>query len=166
MAQFVVDVELRGVEALKQKDINNALRVALKAMVVRWRKRYLKKHFTKAGARLYGFKPRDGERNPLKKGSYSNKKLRLFSHVLPNVYTGELRRLSLHGVQKVKATVTSTRAKASAVLPRKANFRLHELKLVSGPERVDLERFLVTRLEKELNRRGASATASVGITAA
>lgn len=166
MTQFIVDVELRGVEALTQKEINDAFRAALRMMVVRWRRRYLKKHFTKSGAREYGFKPRGGQHNPLRPGSYSNRKLRLFSHVLPNVYKGELRRLSLHGVQTVKATVTSTRAKASAVLPRKANFRLHELKLVSQRERADLEQFLVARLEKELDRRGATATATAGITAA
>lgn len=166
MAQFIVTMDLRGVEALTQKDINDSLRHALKMMVLRWRRRYLKKHFTKAGAREYGFQPRGGQRNPQRKGTYSNRKLRLFRHVLPNVYTGELRRLALQGVHRVKVTVTATRAKGSAVLPRKANFRLHELKLVSPRETIDLEQFLVERLEHELNRRGATATASVGISMA
>jgi hypothetical protein len=165
MTLITIDMELRGAEALRQRDVNDALRRALEGMCLRWRRQYLPKHFTKGGAREYGYQPRQGERNPLKRGSYSNRKLRLFSHVLPNVYTGELRRLSLQGPQTVRATVTRTRARVRAVLPRKANFRLHELKIVSSRERAALEQFLVQRIEFELNRRGAAATAVISIRA-
>lgn len=164
MAQFIVDIELSGAERLARRQVNDVIRDALEAMILHWRRRYLPKHFTKAGAREYGYQPRGGERNPLVKGSYTNRKLRLFSHTLPNVYTGELRRQCLQGVQRVTAKVTSTRAHGHAVLPRKANFRLHELGLVSSAERAELAKFFVARVEFGLARAGATGgRAAAGI---
>jgi len=163
MTRIAVHVELKGYEALKQRELNDALRAALENMGVRWKRRYLPKHFTKAGAREYNYKPRQGELNPLRKGTYSNRKLRLFSHVLPNVYTGELRRLSLQGATKTTAKATSTRAHVRVHLPRKANFRLHELSIVSPAEQAELEKFLVADLERQFAKRGQSGTVSISL---
>lgn len=163
MSLVQVNITLTGVERLRKREINDALREAIEAMVLRWRRRYLPKHFTHGGARVYGFAARQGQFNPHRRGTYTNRKLRWFSHTLPNVYTGELRRLVTQGPQRVKATVTSTRARGRALLPRKANFRLHELEIVSASERQDLERFLVQMIELRLARRGAaSASAEAG----
>jgi hypothetical protein len=163
MSQIAVSVIYRGWEALTRSALNGVLREALRHMALRWKRRYLPKHFTKAGAKEYGYKPRQGELNPLKKGTYSNRKLRLFSHVLPNVYTGELRRLSLYGATNITAKATSTRAWARVRLPRKANFRLHELEIVSEREKVDLETFLAEDIERLVARHGHSGSASVTI---
>lgn len=163
MTRIAINVELKGFESLTRSDLNEAIRAALSNMGVRWKRRYLPQHFTKAGAKIYNYKPRNGQLNPLRKGTYTNRKLRLFSHTLPNVYTGELRRLSLHGATKVTAKSTSTRAHVRVHLPRKANFRLHELSAVTESEQAELELFLTEDLERQFARRGKSGTVSVGI---
>ncbi|REJ65832.1 MAG: hypothetical protein DWQ31_16600 [Planctomycetota bacterium] len=163
MTRIAVNVELKGFEALKQRDLNDAIRDALSNMGVRWKRRYLPLHFTKAGARKYNYKPRQGELNPLRRGTYTNRKLRLFSHTLPNVYTGELRRLSLQGQTKTTAKSTASRAHVRVHLPRKANFRLHELSIVSPDEQAELEKFLVEDLERQFTKRGQSGTVKVSL---
>lgn len=173
---FEIAFTLTGTERLKKSDVNRAVRDALHAMGLRHRRRNLARHFTKAGARKYGYQPRKGELNPWRRGTYSNRKLRLFGHVLPLVYTGELRRQTLYGVRDVRATATSTRQTVRIVLPRKANLRnphgpnmLEELRIVAPDELADLGKFLVEDLERRLSRAGApgaKASASIGQQAA
>lgn len=158
-----ITILYRGWEALKRSELNELLRQALTHMALRWKRRFLPKHFTKAGAREYQYKPRRGELDPRKKGTYSNRKLRLFGHVLPNVYTGELRRLSLYGATDIVAKATSTRAWARVRLPKKANFRLHELQIVSQGEKTDLETFLAEDIERLVSRRGHTGSVQATI---
>lgn len=167
------ELKLTGAEGLRQGQINAAVRDSMHALGLRHRRRNLPSRFTKAGARKLGFKPRRGESNPQRRGTYSNRKLRLLGHVLPNVYSGELRRLTLYGVRDVRATATSREAKVRIVLPRKANLHhprgpntLEELRSVAADERADLERFLVEDLERRLSRAGArGATVAAGLRA-
>ncbi len=162
----------RGFESLTKSQLNEALRLMMHAVGLRHRRRHLAKHFTKAAYRAYGYAPRQGDNgsgSPFR-GSYQYRKLRKFSHTLPLVYTGELRRLTLYGRQDVRATAAGGNAKARIVLPRKANLRnpwsltnpLKELQAVSGAEMADLERFAGEQLERELKAQGASG-ASAGV---
>lgn len=166
MKYYLVNYNLTGIERLTKSQVNGCIRKALHAVGVRWRRLYLAKHFTKGGAREYGYKPRQGESNPKKPGTYSYYKLKQFKHVLPLVYTGELKKLALYGERRVIAKATSSAAYVRVVFPRKANFVIADLRKVSQRELVDLQKFLVDQLEREFKRIGAAGVrASVGFTA-
>lgn len=169
-----VHYEARGIETLTAKDRNDSLRDGLAAMGLRHRRRNLPVHFTKRGYSLYGYAKRHGDsggnlRGRAFRSTYQGRKLRLFGHTLPLVYTGELRRLTLYGLPRVTATARSGVGKVLIHLPAKANFRrgdispLRELQAVAGMELVDLEKFLVPELERQWRRRGARKS-SAGVT--
>lgn len=75
-----------------KKKLNEALRRAWLQVGIRWHRWMLPKHFTRAGAREYGYAPRSGESgNATAKGfrlSYTGKKLKAKGHTLPLVWTG------------------------------------------------------------------------------
>ena len=164
----------RGSEHLSKSQIGEALRGMMHAVGLRHRRRNLAKHFTKAAYSLYGYAPRSGDRSSGRGfyGSYQYRKLRKFSHTLPLVWSGELRRLTLFGARDVRATSTGGNAKVRIVLPRKANFKnpnskvhpLKELQAISSRELVDIQKFAGEQLEREFKRFGfKSAPASVSI---
>lgn len=174
---YAVQFEFRGIDALKTKQVNDAIKRALVAMGKRWRRRYLPKHFTHKGAREYGYKRRVGETGsggsgrPIRKIAgkitYTWKKWKLHGHTLPLVYTGELRRQSLYGPPKIKATCKNRgqNANVRVSLPRKANFVIKDMTAVSRREIIDLQKFLADQVERELRREGTSATATAHISA-
>jgi hypothetical protein len=150
-----VQLSFRGAEALPKSEVNACLRRALEGMGWRWREQYLPKRFTKKGAREYGFRPRAGELNPRKRGTYTNRKLRLFGHTLPLRYTSEAYREALFTLKVVTATATSARATVRVRLPRKANFHIKDWTAISAAEIRDLEYFLAGRVSLELQKAGA-----------
>lgn len=89
---FLIKVTERGATPkLTAKQHRHHTRDMLNNAGVKWHRDYRPKHFTKAGAREYGYEPRGGEQrsgSPFK-GSYTAKKLRLFGHTRPLVFTGE-----------------------------------------------------------------------------
>jgi hypothetical protein len=169
-----VSVQARGIDALSQRDRNDSLREAMVAVGLRHRRRNLPKHFTKLAYQLYRYAPRAGDPGNTRKsfrGSYQGRKLRLFGHTLPLVFTGELRKLTLYGLRTVNATASRGEATVKIRLPNKANFKnpnskvhpLKELQAVNGAELVDLERFAGEELERQWRRRGAAGSAGVNI---
>ena len=167
-----VTMRLTGVEALKRRDINNATRRAMYSLGLRHRTLHLPKHFEHRAFSEYGsvYKPRKGQHNPRKPGSYTNRKLRKFSHTKPLVYTGELRRLTLFGARKIRVTSTSKEATVHIGLPNKANWKnphsqvnmLAELRAVSEAELAKMEVWLTELIEQELRKEGAAA-ATAGV---
>lgn len=153
-----VSLTIRGIVGLKASEINECVRKAMEAIGWRWRERYLHKRFTRAGAREYGFRQRDGEQNPRKRGTYTNRKLRLFGHTLPLRYTSESYNEAMFTLKVVTATATSSRATVRIRLPRKANFWINEWRAVSAAELVDLQNALAGHLSFELQKAGARKT--------
>jgi hypothetical protein len=164
---ITVHINLSGVALLKKNDVKDAIRAAMQGMGVHWRRRFLPKHFTHAGAREYGYHPRAGEKGSHRKyyGSYTHQKLRKMNHTLPLVYSGEMRRQALFGLQKVRAIAhRDGEFTVKMRMPNKANYknshsRIHpiqELRKVSGMEIVALERFLERQVETNLRLAGAT----------
>ena len=154
-----ITITMRGIETLSKSEVNACVRRALENGVGwRWREKYLGKRFTQKGAREYGFRKRQGEENPLKKGTYTNRKLRLFHHTLPLRYTSESYTEAMFGLKVVKASVTSASATVRIQLPRKANFRIKEWTAVSSAEQRDLQNALAGHVSLELQKAGAKKT--------
>lgn len=150
-----VELRYRGAEALTKAEVNGCVRRALERMGWRWRESFLEKRFTKKGAREYGFKPREGELNPRRRGTYTNRKLRLFGHTLPLRYTSEAYREAMFTLKIVKATATSRTATVRVQLPRKANFHIKDWTASTVAELRQLEAWLVGDLSLELAKAGA-----------
>jgi len=139
-----------GSENLSAAVLNQIKREAWEAAGHHWHANMRPKHFTKAGAREYGYAPRKGEEGGLAGKSfwrtYTGQKQRRMHHTLPLVYTGELRALSR--IYRLQTTATSTRSRLRVVLPSagKANLRhprsrvdlRGELTRVSPPEAQEL----------------------------
>lgn len=123
-----------------------------------WHKTMRPKHFTHAGAREYGYRPRKGERgNPHPKGfarSYTGRKLKKFGHTLPMVFTGESR--SLTGIRDVRATSKGTRvvmrARGLNRRNRHSNINMREeMTRISILEKKQLEARGTVRFEAAMN---------------
>lgn len=163
---YDVQYVIRGVGALKTGEVSQAVRNAMEAMGKFWRRNFLAKRFTHEGARELGFKRRKGETGSGGSGrprpkTYTWKKWKLFGHTLPNVYSGELKRLSLYGPMIVKATHAGANAMVRIRLPRKASFRMADMQSTSQRELDAMSAFLSKQLERELSRMGAQASAVV-----
>lgn len=163
-----VDVKLTGVEGFTKKQINDALKAAMYAMGLRWRRRYLPLHFGNAASRRYGYTPRAGERGSGKRfdRSYTGRKLRFLKHTRPLEFSGEGKRQALNGQRLVYAT----RDKARIPLPTKFNWRnmsskvrmADEIRAVTPAESKELTDFLVQNIDRNLGgggRQGASRVA-------
>jgi len=83
-------------------------KAAYTAAAVDWHQTARPKHFSRAGAREYNYKPRKGERgNAHPKGfkrSYTGRKLAKYGHTLPLVYSGLTQGLTRQ--RDVRATAT------------------------------------------------------------
>lgn len=155
-----VDVELVGVEALTKKQVNDALKDAMSAMGMRWRRRYLPLHFGNGASTRYGYTPRAGEHGSGKKfnRSYTGRKLRFLHHTRPLEFTGEGKRQALNGQRVVYAT----RDKVRIPLPRKFNWRnkkskvrmADEIRAVTPQEAQELTAFLVENIDRNLGKAG------------
>lgn len=166
---YISDIRIRyhgpvpGSENLSARVLNQIKREAWEEAGHYWHAHLRPKHFTKAGAREYGYAPRKGEEGGTGKRfwrSYTGRKQRQKGHTLPLVWSGELRELSK--IYKLQATATSTRSRLRVILPaaQKANWRnpysridmAGELTRVSDAEAVELvgvfDRFLAGGLEE------------------
>ncbi len=79
-------------------------------MAQHWDTEFKERHFTKEGAREYGYIPRKGERGGRNfKKTYTGRKKEAFGHTLPLVFTGDtMRRLT--SVSDIRATKKFGRA--------------------------------------------------------
>jgi hypothetical protein len=111
---------------LSQRLFNELRRHAWEKVGYYWHANFRPKHFTREGAREYGYQPRAGEPGRPKKNfwrSYAGWKQKHLGHQLPLVLTGELREATR--VFRVVATSTATSSRLRVILPAaaKANFR-------------------------------------------
>lgn len=173
---FLVDFKISGLGAIGKREVNDIVRIAMRQLGEFWVEYMLPKHFSKAGAREYGYTPRKGEPGSGKafKGSYTYRKLKKFDHALPLVYTGEARKEIMQGA-RVTATVAGDRATTRIALnSRKLNWRHpaskvrmnEEIKAVSAKEIPTLQRVLVSYIEAGLSgKKQNKASVSAGINA-
>lgn len=167
---LAIEVKLDGIEGLPKRRVNNALKRANIATGLHFRRNFLKHRFTQQGGRRLNYTPRSGElrvglpdsRRPR---SYAARKLRKLGHSDPLVFSGEGRRLALHGPQIVRATKDTIRIP----LPRKFNFRnpksrvvmSDEIRRVTDREAAALSKFLAAQIEREFAREVGGSSISV-----
>ncbi len=138
-----------------------------------WHRRLRPKHFTTAGAREYGYKPRKGEAgNADSKSfwrSYTGRKQKKYGHTRPLVWSGELEQLSR--ARRIEARAFSTRSKVRVIMPQaqKANFRnphsqinmREELTTVSDAEVVEIAELHNQSMNERLNRHTGTQTTTI-----
>lgn len=159
---LAIDVKLNGIEALTKKQVNDAMKRAMGALGLHWRRKFLPLHFGNAASTRYGYTPRSGERGSGRRfyRSYTARKLRFLGHTRPLEFTGDGKRQALNGLR----TVYPTRDKVRIPLPRKFNFRnkkskvrmADEIRAVTDGEVKELETFLVAQIEREFRGTGAT----------
>lgn len=122
-----------------------------------WHKNSRPKHFTKAGAREYGYTPRVGDRGSGRRfhGSYTEEKLKSFGHTKPLVFTGLSERFTR--VEDVRTTSKGGRVvmNAPAFNFRNPNSKIDmraEMTEVSSAEQSGLVELYDGALDRMLNR--------------
>ena len=136
------EITVRGlVAAFGRRQLKIVMEEAFLEAGLHWGRNFLGKHFTRAGAREYGYAPRKGEN--ARPGSKRFRRVagpaeRKAGEILPLVHGGELRREAR--LYRVTATSTSKKVYARVRMPgaRKANlmpakFR-GELHIISAAE--------------------------------
>jgi len=116
-----------------------------------WHDNFLQKHFTHAGAREYGYEPRQGERGSGMRfsGSYTQHKLHRFNHTRPLEFTGDSRSLLETSKHKVRATATG--GEATLRIPLGApNFNRFGRGGRYGTSKVDLRHDITAVSEAEI----------------
>lgn len=171
---FQIEIVHEGVRRGQQHIVNRVVREALQAMGLEWRAVYLPDHFTKKGARKYGYMPRSGEPGSNRgwSRSYTKHKLAIQKHTLPLVWSGEGRGEALYSKQAI-AKATSKRAHVTLPLPRvfnwknpKSNVNMRkEIETVTTDEVRSLERFLVEEIERRWQRLNETMQFTVRIAA-
>ncbi len=140
----------------KRSAVNRAIKAALSAAAAAWHRDYYERHFTPAGARLYGYYRRKGEgmapgSKPFRR-SYTGRKLARFGHADPLKFTGE-------GFQRGKVSrIVATRRQAKVVLPSVFNYRhpksridmRAELTRVLDPEAAALREIAAAEMPRHL----------------
>lgn len=169
---MAVTIEYEGLLTLKQRDINAILRSGMNKIGHYWRANYLPGHFSKRGARKYGYTPRSGETgSSLRyKGSYAARKLKEKGHSRPLVYTGKSAAEALASRQVI-AKATSKKATSEVPLPRGYNRRpkkgrIHmgkELTTTTSDEDMQIEKVLVGHLAWKLKIAGQTGGIKVRI---
>ncbi len=169
---LVIDVKLNGFEGLKKSRVNAALKRANLATGKHFRRQFLPGRFKPQGGRRLRYTPRSGEvrvglpkSDKKSKHKYAPRKQRHLRHDDPLVFSGEGRRLALHGPQKVFSTSKTIRIP----LPRKFNLRnprsrvsmSDEIRRVTDREAKELSKFLVKQIEREFAREIGGGSVSV-----
>ena len=143
---------------LAKRVLRQVTKTAFLNVGIFWHKQFRPKHFTKAGAREYGYEPRKGESgNPHRRGfrrSYTGIKLRRFGHTRPLVWTGESQRLTQ--LRDVRATSKGVRIvlRAPTFNRRSKHSRIDmraELTTVSARETKQIVRLFGRLVERQLN---------------
>jgi len=99
-----------GSPDLAARELRKYLREVWRMAGERWHQTMRPQHFTRAGARKYGYLPRAGERGNERRNfrsSYTGRKLRRFGHTNPLVYTGLS--MALTRPRDVRATAKGVR---------------------------------------------------------
>lgn len=120
---LAVFIRKRGATpGILQKERGRVQKDAFHGIGARWHKEFLGKHFENSAYSRYPgvYQPRKGERGSGRhfKGSYTAKKLRMFGHTRPLVYTGESLRLA-----KIRDVRATSKGAAVRLKSRKLNFR-------------------------------------------
>jgi hypothetical protein len=142
-------IELSGLPAMKKSHLNPLFKKSWNHVGVQWRRRYLRGHFTQAGGRKYGYKPR--------KKTYTKRKLRERRHTRPLEYWGEAKNIAMS-----QRKLRSTKEYVVIKLPRKLNFKhprsdirmSEEIRAVIPQERTALGRAMRDDMEARLKRAG------------
>lgn len=150
-----------------RRTLNRAKKESWHHEGVVWHTQNRAKHFTKKGAREYGYTPRKGEQGGGASfaGSYTAQKLKRFGHTLPLVFTGEGRRLT----KVARITSTSKGVKVRMVSARKFNFKpvggridmADELRRVSRDEKDAIERRLERNVTLKTNQERSRSTKTI-----
>ena len=91
--ELTIDITVKGaVAAWGRRAVNDVMRRAFEKAGIYWGQKFLPKHFTKAGAREYGYAPRKGER-----ARFGSRAFRYWAgpeevrrrEILPLIYTGD-----------------------------------------------------------------------------
>lgn len=121
------------------------LKTAYHDLALFWHSKILKKHFTPAAIREYGYEPRSGR--------YLRQKYRRWGHKNPLVWSGEMRRLVL---QRSSANITSTqfgfRLKLAGAGHANWTGRHKELVAVSRRDIKAMQKHLVHYVQRRLRR--------------
>lgn len=124
---------------------------------VLWHSQMRPKHFTKRGAREYGYATRQGERatpgSRAFRRSYTGRKFREKGHTLPLVWTGESRALSR--LRDVRATSTRVRIvmRTNRLNLRHRSSRINmaqELRTISRSEQRAIRGFINRTVDKRI----------------
>lgn len=150
-------------EAIRPRAFNVIKRRGYKYIGVFWHKRMRRRHFTKRGGRDYDYAPREGEPgNPGGRGvrnTYTGRKLKMWGHTRPLVFSGLTRALSK--IRDVRPTAKGVRIVMN--LPT-LNLRRHldsppmreEMTRVSPGELTELGKMFAEHVDRNLARRGKS----------
>jgi hypothetical protein len=130
-----------------------------------WHAHYRAKHFTAAGAREYGYASRGGENLPHSekqfRRSYTGRKLKLYGHTKPLVYTGTsealTRQRDVRATGKLMRVVLHAPALNFKNAWMKCDMRA-EMTRVSDAEQRQLVRVLDRRIGRELKDFRSSRT--------
>lgn len=132
-----------GFPKIPKRIINTFARDSLRALGVHWHEKMRPKHFTKAGAREYGYEKRKGE-GSTGRGfwkSYTGRKQKKFGHQRPLEWSGESKQRTEH--REITATAKRVRvylrAPAFNFQNRHSNIKMaEEMRTISGPEQRQL----------------------------
>lgn len=109
---ILLELKKRGpTPGVTKRAMNKILRTAFRVAGQYWHREFRPRHFTHAGARLYGYSPRagaPGREDPYGwNRSYQGRKAKKYHHTLPLVYSGESRDLT--EIQDIRATSKGVR---------------------------------------------------------
>lgn len=142
-----------------RRELNNITRGAWHLVGIKWHRDFRPKHFTHAGAREYGYQPRQG--------SYTRQKLHKHGHTRPLEYSGQSRRrTSIRDVratsQKVRIVMNAPALNLRPGLHGRINPR-DEMTRISAPEKTEiirlLERLIIMGIEQNRTRRTVTVAA-------
>lgn len=149
--------EIGATPGLLKKQIKPILKKGYKDIGDHWHQKMRPKHFTREGAREYGYTPRKGEAGSGKafKSSYTGAKHRRFGHTLPLVFSGVSRQLSR--LRDVRATSRGVRIvmtiPAFNFKPKNSSIDMRqEMSRVSIRERNTIIRVMDRSLDNNINR--------------
>ena len=168
MSRVQVTVWLRGVSALKKKEVNDILKEGFYLMGRRWRQLYLPLHFGDRATQRYRYTLRSGARfahNPKRyHRTYSGRKVKFLGHNRPLEFSGEGKRQAM-----TQEKITATRRSVKIKLPPKFNWRhpksevrmADEIRRVRPDEAAALRKFLAAHIRETLRKSGAKKSTVV-----
>ena len=177
MSVVTVQIKVTGAEGIETRRLNKMAKTALLSVGDRWHEKYLKLHFTRRGAQIFGYGARSGEPGSGRpfKGSYAAWKSRSGKGNQPLVKSGKGKAEAL--ANKVFRARISSKLRAAILtisLPRIFNFNLRrtgksktnaneEIRRVTRAQTRDLSSHftkVLSRLYEKEGRKVSIATTS------